>query len=105
MLRRSDSPQDSPKTSAGADAARMAEAAAAAAREDWDGALAVWVGCAHAGNARAQAEIGCCFVYGWGVPRDTDLALEWLLLAAKAGDPLGQGLLGGFYFNGEDGAP
>ena len=59
----------------------------------------------HRGNTRAQAEIGRCFVNGWGVARDVDLALKWLLPAAKAGDPLGQSLLGGFYFNGEDGPP
>ena len=37
--------------------------------------------------------------------RDTALALKWLTPAAKAGDALGQSLLGDFYFNGEDGTP
>ena len=41
----------------------------------------------------------------WGVERDTELALKWLTLAAKAGDVLGQRLLGDFYFNGEHGTP
>ena len=62
----------------------MAEAAAAAAREDWDTALAIWVGYDHAGDARARAEIGRCFVNGLGVPRDTALALEWLTRARAA---------------------
>lgn len=66
-------------------------------------ALAVWLHHAHRSNARAQAEISRCFVSGWGVTRDVDLALKWLLPAAKAGDPLGQSLLADFYFNGEDG--
>ena len=83
----------------------MALAVAASSRQDWDAALAIWVRHAHAGNVRAQAEIGRCFVNGWGVPRDTDLALKWLTLSAKAGDVLGQRLLGDYYFNGEDGAP
>ena len=60
---------------------------------------------AHAGVTRAQAEIGRCFVNAWGVERDTDLALKWLTPAAKAGDALGQRLLGDFHFNGEDGTP
>ena len=55
--------------------------------------------------ARAQTKIGRCFVNGWGVARDTELASKWLMLAAKAGDPLGQRMLGDFYFNGEGGAP
>ncbi len=83
----------------------MAGAASAAAHEDWEGALAIWVAHAHSGNARAQAEIGRCFVQGWGVARDVGLARKWLTLAAKAGEPLGQSLLGDFYFNGEDGTP
>ena len=86
-------------------AERMAEAAAAMVRADYDAALAIWVEYAHAGVARAQAEIGRCFVNAWGVERDADFALKWLTPAAKAGDALGQRLLGDFYFNGEDGTP
>ena len=57
--------------------------------------------------ARAQAEIGRCFVNGLGrAARDTDLASKWLMLSAKAGDPLGQRLLGDYLIsNGEGGAP
>jgi TPR repeat protein len=83
----------------------MAMAAAAAAREDWEDALGIWVRHAHAGVARAQAEIGRCFVNGWGVSRDTGLAERWLTSAANAGDALGQSLLADFHFNGETGTP
>ena len=83
----------------------MAEASAAAARNDYAVGLAIWVGYAHAGNPCAQAEIGRCFMSGWGVERNPDLAHQWLSLAAKADDFLGQRLLGDFYFNGEDGRP
>jgi TPR repeat protein len=83
----------------------MAEAAAAVAREDYAAALAIWNTQAHAGNARAKAEIGRCFVNAYGVERNVGLAREWLTQSAKAGDPLGQKLLADFYFNGEDGTP
>ena len=86
-------------------AQRMADAAGAASSGDFESALAVWVELGHAGVARAQAEIGRCFVNGWGVERDVDLARKWLKLAADAGDALGQRLLGDFYFNGEEGSP
>ncbi len=97
--------QSSDPAATGAVNARQAEASAAAARGDYEAALAIWVKDAHAGVARAQAEIGRCFVSGLGVERDVALARQWLTLAAKAGDPLGQRLLADFYFNGEDGAP
>ncbi|HVY43734.1 MAG TPA: sel1 repeat family protein, partial [Hyphomicrobiaceae bacterium] len=58
----------------------MAVAEAAAAQGDYDSALAVWVKYGHAGNARAQAEIGNCFMRGWGVERNADLAHQWLSL-------------------------
>jgi TPR repeat protein len=83
----------------------MAEAAAAAARGDYDAAHGIWVARAHAGDARAQAEIGRSFMMGLGVERSPGLAQQWLALAAKAEHPLGQRLLGDFHFNGEDGKP
>ena len=88
-----------------APAEAMTVAHIAATTGDWDAALAVWLRHAQGGSARAQAEIGRCFVNGWGVARDVELGLKWLLGAAKAGDCLGQSLLGDFYFNGEDGPP
>ena len=45
---------------------------------------------AHAGVARAQNDIGGCFVNGWASSATPTLASNWLTLAAKAGDPLGQ---------------
>src|SRR5262249_58000867 len=83
---------------------QLAEAAAAAARGDWNIALAIWVGLAHAGNARAQAQIRQCFIPGWGVDRDANPALKRLTPSAKAGDAFGQSLLGDYYFNGEGGS-
>jgi hypothetical protein len=71
----------------------MAEAAAAAARGEYEAALSIWIVYAHAGVARAQAEIGRCFLRGWGVSPSVDQALKWLTLAAEAGDPLGKCLL------------
>src|SRR5258706_2971219 len=86
-------------------APRMVAAAAAAAHGDYTGALAVWVELAHTGVARAQAEIGNCFVHALGVERNPELAENWLTLAAKAGDAVGQRLLANFHFNGENGSP
>src|SRR5262245_32044083 len=98
--------QGSPKpVSEQGTAQRLAEAAEAATRDDFESALVAWGPLAHAGIARAQAEIGRCFVNGWGVTRDIELARKWLKLAADAGDPLGQRVLGDFYFNGEGGSP
>ena len=82
----------------------MAVAAAAAAREDYDTALAIWVVYAHAGIARAQAELGRCLLNGWGVNRSVEHALKWLMMSAQASDPLGQYLLGDLHLKGESGA-
>ena len=79
----------------------MAAAAIAATDGDYDRAQAIWTGYAHAGDAAAQTEIAKCFLNGHGVERDTALAEKWLSLAAKAGYPAAQRLLGAFYFNGE----
>lgn len=81
----------------------MQTATAAVLRGDYNAALAAWNICAHNGVARAQAEIGRCFVDALGVERDTTLAHTWLKLAADAKDAYGQRLLGDYYFNGEDG--
>jgi hypothetical protein len=43
----------------------MAKETAAAARRDFEEILGIWVVFARAGVARAQAEIGRCFVAGW----------------------------------------
>lgn len=86
-------------------AERMAEADAAAACGNYDEAQSIWIGCAHLGNVRAQARIGECFIHGWGVERNVQLARHWLALAANSADPLGQRLLGDYFFHGEEGRP
>lgn len=83
----------------------MAVADRAAAGEDGDAAIAVWVQHAHRGNARVQAEIGRCFSNGWGLRRGVDPTGKWLVPAAQAGEPLAQCLFGDVDFNGEDGLP
>ena len=65
---------------------RLLAAAAAGHQGDFDAALAIWGELAQAGVARAQAEVGRCFVQGWGVERDVNLARQWLQMAAKSGD-------------------
>ncbi len=79
----------------------MDEAQAAAARGDYETALAIWGPFAHAGDARAQNNIGACFAEGLGVPRDPALALRWLTLSAEAGYAAGQRNLAALYFKGE----
>ena len=63
-------------------------------------ALEIWAPLAHAGVARAQNNIGACFAEGLGVERDPALAVQWLTLAAAAGDPVGQRNLRGALFQG-----
>jgi uncharacterized protein len=96
-----EAPENAPPSSSGT----LADADAAAARGDSKTALEIWSHLAHTGSARAQAEIGRCFVQAIGVERNPELAEKWLTLSARAGDPLGQRLLGDFHFNGEKGAP
>lgn len=84
---------------------KHAAAQRAAEEGDYDTALGIWVGMGHAGDGRAQAEIGRCFLHALGVERNVDLAHTWLKLAAQGNDVLGQRLLGHFYFNGESGRP
>src|SRR5262249_56421924 len=81
-----------------------AVARAAAARNDYDSALAIWGPLAQGGIARAQSNVGACFAEGLGVARDPALALRWLTLAAEAGDPVGQRNLAAAYFKGEGAA-
>ena len=77
----------------------MAEAAAAAARGDYDAALGIWVDARATPAWRApRPRSAAASSNGWGVERDPDLASKWLMLAAEAGDPLGQRLLGDFLF-------
>ncbi|KGD87301.1 tetratricopeptide repeat protein [Rhizobium sp. YS-1r] len=78
----------------------MAEALAAAKSGDYETALRIWEPLARAGVARAQNNIGACFAEGLGVPRDRELALKWLELAADAGDPVGERNYAAFHMQG-----
>lgn len=79
----------------------MAEALAAATAGQYEAALNIWEPLARAGNARAQNNIGACFVDGLGVDQDLDLARRWLELAAEGGDPVGRRNLATLYFKGQ----
>src|SRR5262249_6797864 len=78
----------------------LAEASAAFEVGDYARALSLWEPLARAGVARAQNNIGVCFSNGFGIERDSDLAVRWLSLAAEGGDPLGQRNLATAYLNG-----
>src|SRR5690606_13743457 len=86
-------------------AERMAEAAAAAARGDYETAQNIWVAYAQSGDHKAQAEIGQCFLNGWGVEQNLELAHRWLTLAANANEPMALRLLGDYHFDGKGGRP
>ncbi len=81
-------------------AERMDFARALAEAGDHEGALAIWQPLAQAGVARAQNNIGACFIHGRGVPADPGLALRWLTLAAEGGDRVGQRNLATLHFEG-----
>src|SRR5271166_141406 len=78
----------------------LAEARAAADAGDYAAALALWGPLAQAGVARAQNNIGACFLEGLGVDRDPVLAVKWLSLAAAGGDPVGRRNLATAYYKG-----
>lgn len=79
----------------------MASALAAARKGDYELALSIWEPLARRGMARAQNNIGACFVDGLGVERDLDLARKWLTLAVDGGDPVARRNLATLYFKGE----
>ncbi|WP_027998882.1 tetratricopeptide repeat protein [Sinorhizobium arboris] len=87
-----------------AEADPMDEALAAAKAGDYETALRIWEPLARAGVARAQNNIGACFAEGLGVPRNRELALGWLRLAAEAGDPVGERNYAALHVQGLDGA-
>lgn len=89
---------------AAAEADPMADALAAAETGDYATALRIWTPLAQAGIARAQNNIGACFAEGLGVPRNLELALKWLRLAAEAGDPVGERNYAAFHMQGLNGS-
>lgn len=88
----------SPKPESSADP--MAAAFTAANAGDYEAALSIWEPLARNGVARAQNNIGACFAEGLGVPIDRKLALQWLQLAAEAGDPVGERNYAAFHLQG-----
>lgn len=56
---------------------------------------------ARKGDARAQAEVGKCYVRGEGVEKDFEQAFKWYSLSAEQGNAQGQNGLGNRYLNGE----
>jgi TPR repeat protein len=56
-----------------------------------------------AGEPEAQAELALRLLNGDGVPKNKREGRTWCRQAAEQGDPLGQFLLGGCYYNGEGG--
>ncbi|WP_416798136.1 tetratricopeptide repeat protein [Ciceribacter azotifigens] len=93
-----------PRTDTEPDPDPMTEALAAATAGDYQTALKIWEPLARAGVARAQNNIGACFAEGLGVPRDRELALKWLRLAAAAGDPVGERNYAAFHMQGVTGS-
>lgn len=79
----------------------MAAALTHATSGDYEAALSLWEPLARKGNARAQNNIGACFVDGLGVEPDLDLARRWLELSAEGGDPVGRRNLATLYFKGQ----
>jgi len=82
----------------------MADALQAANAGDYSRALSIWEPLAREGVARAQNNIGACFAEGLGIPRNREMALKWLTLAATAGDPVGQRNYAAFHMQGVTGS-
>jgi TPR repeat protein len=58
---------------------------------------------AQSGQSDAQAELALRLLNGDGVAKNKREGRTWCRQAAEQGDPLGQFLLGGCYYNGEGG--
>lgn len=75
----------------------------AAQEQNWVTALSNWEPLADQGNPRAQFYLAGIYDQGLGVPKDTELAVQWLIKSAKNGYPLAQFNLGnGFFKRGEE---
>lgn len=53
----------------------------------------------------AANNIGFCYYYGYGVPKDMNKAIEWFTKAAEAGDNTSIDNLGTIYYYGNNGIP
>ncbi|MBQ7403379.1 MAG: SEL1-like repeat protein [Lachnospiraceae bacterium] len=51
-------------------------------------------------NARAQALLGDCYLYGWGVEKNVTEAVKWFRKSAEQGNAYGQAVLGNCYLQG-----
>lgn len=71
---------------------------------DYRRALEWYRRAAEQGNAMAQSNLATMYLFGKGVPRDTNAALEWSRKAAQQGNAVSQARLGAMYFAG-DGVP
>ncbi|MGD9538722.1 MAG: tetratricopeptide repeat protein [Alphaproteobacteria bacterium] len=70
-------------------------------RRDFEGARAIWLELAEAGDAMAQAWMGSLYANGEGVPVDDAKAFSWYLRSAEAGNPQAQANVGTFYIMGK----
>lgn len=79
-------PEESVKSAQGA--ALLEEGVQARKKKDFKRAFALFKSAAAFDNPTAWAELGRCYVVGWGVEEDTVKALEYIRRAEKAGDAL-----------------
>lgn len=56
---------------------------------------------AEKGLAKAQCDLGCCYLYGSGTTKDLEKANDWFRKAAEQNNPQAQFNLGLSYFQGE----
>jgi ABC-type oligopeptide transport system ATPase subunit len=78
-----------------------AEAAELYNQEKYDAAVPLFRAAAEQGNAYAQTNLGTCYYYGRGVPKDYGKAVEWYRKAAEQGNASAQNNLGRCYYHGE----
>lgn len=57
---------------------------------DWYEAFKLWLPVAQAGDAKAQFNIGRCYVRGDGIEKDSARGIDWLLKAAAQDEPRSQ---------------
>jgi len=52
---------------------------------------------AEQGNVSAQCELGLCYYYGLGVPKDNEKSVYWYTKSAEQGNDIAQSKLGHLY--------
>jgi TPR repeat protein len=70
-------------------------------RRDFEGARAIWLELAEAGDTVAQAWIGSLYANGEGVAVDDARAFAWYLRSAEGGNAQAQANVGTFYIMGK----